>query len=51
MRIGVNSLFLKPSQVGGAEFLLQGLLIGLAQHSNIDLYIFINHDFLSWPMI
>jgi len=48
MRIGVNSLFLKPSQVGGAEFLLQGLLIGLAQHSNIDLYIFINHDFLSW---
>jgi len=23
MRIGVNSLFLKPSQVGGAEFVLQ----------------------------
>jgi glycosyltransferase involved in cell wall biosynthesis len=48
MRIGVNSLFLKPSQVGGTEFVLRGLLIGLAQHPNIDLYIFINHELLSW---
>ncbi len=48
MRIGVNSLFLKPSQVGGAEFVLRGLLIGLAQNPNIELYIFINYELVQW---
>ena len=47
-RIGINGLFLKPEQVGGAEFVLRGLLIGLAQHSHIDLYVFINAQLLSW---
>ena len=47
-RIGINGLFLKPKQVGGAEFVLRGLLIGLAQHSHIDLYVFINAQLLSW---
>ena len=45
MRIGVNSLFLKPQQVGGAEFVLRGLLIGLAQTPDVDLYVFINRLF------
>jgi len=48
MRIGVNSLFLKLGQVGGAEFVLRGLLSGLAQNPNIDLYIFINHELVKW---
>ena len=48
MRIGVNSLFLKPQQVGGAEFVLRGLLIGLAQTPNVDLYVFINQDLIQW---
>jgi len=48
MRIGINSLFLKPSQVGGAEFVLKGLLIGLEKHPDIDLYVFINHELVSW---
>jgi len=48
MRIGVNSLFLKPQQVGGAEFVLRGLLIGLSQIPDIDLYIFINQDLIKW---
>jgi len=48
MRIGVNSLFLKPQQVGGAEFVLRGLLIGLAQITDVDLYIFINQDLIQW---
>lgn len=48
IRIGINSLFLKPSQVGGAEFVLRGLLIGLAQIPALELYVFINHELLSW---
>jgi glycosyltransferase involved in cell wall biosynthesis len=48
MRIGVNSLFLKPQQVGGAEFVLRGLLIGLAQTPDVDLYVFINQDLVQW---
>lgn len=48
MRIGVNSLFLKLGQVGGAEFVLRGLLSGLAQSPNIDLYVFINHELVQW---
>jgi len=48
MRIGVNSLFLKPSQVGGAEFVLKGLLTGLSQTPNIDLYVFINYELVQW---
>ena len=48
MRIGVNSLFLKPQQVGGAEFVLRGLLIGLAQTPDVDLYVFINQDLIQW---
>lgn len=48
MRIGVNSLFLKPSQVGGAEFVLGGLLIGLSQNPNIELYVFINYELVQW---
>ena len=48
MRIGVNSLFLKLGQVGGAEFVLRGLLSGLAQSPNIDLYVFINHELVTW---
>ncbi|NUN65850.1 glycosyltransferase family 4 protein [Pseudanabaena biceps] len=48
MKIGVNSLFLRPSQVGGAEFLLKGLLIGLSKIADVDLYIFINQEFVLW---
>jgi len=48
MRIGVNSLFLKPSQVGGAEFVLRGILIGLAKIPDIDLYVFINQELVQW---
>lgn len=48
MRIGINSLFLKPQQVGGAEFVLRGLLIGLAQIPDVDLYVFINQDLIQW---
>ena len=48
MRIGVNSLFLKPQQVGGAELVLRGLLIGLAQTPDVDLYVFINQDLIQW---
>lgn len=48
MRIGLNSLFLKPSQVGGAEFVLRGLLMGLVQNPNIDLYVFINSELVQW---
>jgi len=48
MRIGINSLFLKLGQVGGAEFVLRGLLSGLAQSPNIDLYVFINHELVQW---
>jgi glycosyltransferase involved in cell wall biosynthesis len=48
MRIGINSLFLKPNQVGGAEFGLRGLLTGFAQHPDIELYVFINRDLLYW---
>jgi len=48
MRIGVNSLFLKPSQVGGAEFVLKGLLTGLSKIPNIDLYVFINYELIQW---
>jgi glycosyltransferase involved in cell wall biosynthesis len=48
MKIGINSLFLKPQLVGGAELVLRGLLIGLAQISNIELYIFINQDLSQW---
>ena len=48
MRIGVNSLFLKPQQVGGAVFVLRGLLIGLAQTPDVDLYVFINQDLIQW---
>jgi glycosyltransferase involved in cell wall biosynthesis len=48
MRIGVNSLFLKPQQVGGAEFVLRGLLTGLAQTPDVDLYVYINQDLIQW---
>jgi glycosyltransferase involved in cell wall biosynthesis len=48
MRIGVNCLFLKPGQVGGAEYVLQSLLIGLAQTPKVELYIFINQELLPW---
>jgi glycosyltransferase involved in cell wall biosynthesis len=48
MRIGVNGLFLKPGQVGGAEFVLKGLLIGLAQNPDIDLYVFVSHELVQW---
>ncbi|PZO39612.1 MAG: hypothetical protein DCF19_13590 [Pseudanabaena frigida] len=48
MKIGINSLFLKPSQVGGAEFVLKGLLVGLALNKDIDLYIFISDKLISW---
>jgi glycosyltransferase involved in cell wall biosynthesis len=48
MRIGINSLFLKPGQVGGAEFVLRGLLIGLAQIPDVDLYVFFNRELTMW---
>ncbi|MDX2254015.1 MAG: glycosyltransferase family 1 protein [Pseudanabaenaceae cyanobacterium bins.39] len=48
MKIGVNSLFLKPQQVGGAEFVLKGLLIGLVQIPNVELYVFINQNLQQW---
>jgi len=48
MKIGVNSLFLKPQQVGGAEFVLRGLLIGLAQIPDVEMYVFINQDLQQW---
>jgi glycosyltransferase involved in cell wall biosynthesis len=48
MKVGVNSLFLKPNQVGGAEFMLRGLLIGLARIRNINIYVFVNQDSVHW---
>jgi len=48
MKIGVNSLFLKPQQSGGAEYVLRGLLTGLVQIPNAELYVFINQDLKQW---
>ncbi|MEE3715921.1 glycosyltransferase family 1 protein [Tumidithrix elongata RA019] len=48
MKLGISGLFLKPSQVGGAEFMLRGLLFGLAQIPNLQLYVFIDRKLTDW---
>lgn len=48
MKLGVSSLFLKPTQVGGAEYMLGGLLLGMAQIPGVQVYAFINQDLKWW---
>ncbi|MBD2104413.1 glycosyltransferase family 1 protein [Leptolyngbya sp. FACHB-261] len=48
MKVGISGLFLKPAQVGGAEFLLRGLLIGMAQISEVETFLFLPAHITDW---
>jgi len=48
MKLGISGLFLKPAQVGGAEFTLRGLLVGLAQLPEVQPVVFLPPDLTPW---
>jgi glycosyltransferase involved in cell wall biosynthesis len=48
MRIGISGLFLKPTQVGGAEFVLFGLVVGLAQIETVEVVLFLPAQVANW---
>jgi glycosyltransferase involved in cell wall biosynthesis len=48
MTIGLSALFLKPTQVGGAEFMLRGLLLGLLQIPDVTVYLFLPDTAVAW---
>ncbi len=48
IKLGISSLFLQPGKVGGAEFMLKGLLVGLTTTPDVELFLFIRPEFLSW---
>jgi glycosyltransferase involved in cell wall biosynthesis len=48
MRIGISGLFLKPTKVGGAEFVLFGLAIGLAQIKGVEVVLFLPAQVANW---
>ncbi len=48
LRVGISGLFLKPTQVGGAEFMLQGLLVGLLQLPAVTVILFLPAAAIAW---
>jgi glycosyltransferase involved in cell wall biosynthesis len=48
MRIGISGLFLKPTKVGGAEFVLFGLAVGLAQIEDVEVVLFVPAPVANW---
>ncbi|AFY71051.1 glycosyl transferase group 1 [Thalassoporum mexicanum PCC 7367] len=48
MRIGISGLFLKPTKVGGAEFVLFGLAVGLAQIEDVEVFLFLPAPVANW---
>lgn len=51
MRVGINLLYLIPSQVGGVERYAAGLLEGLAKLDYVNEYIvFVNQEGTDWPI-